>query len=63
MQKFGYNISILSEYELYFHYVKNIYKENYEFRNNLKFLDTNINKFNWITKENISFIGNHSWKK
>jgi hypothetical protein len=63
VQKFGYNISILSEYELYFHYVKNIYKENYEFKNNLKFLDTNINKFNWITKENISFIGNHSWKK
>jgi len=63
VQKFGYNISILSEYELYFHYVKNIYKENYEFRNNLKFIDTNINKFNWIAKENISFIGNHSWKK
>ena len=59
----GYNISIFSEYELYFHYVRHYYKEHYEIKNNLLFLDTNINKFKWIDKKDYKFIGNHSWIK
>lgn len=62
VKKFNYNISIFSEYELYFCFIKNYYKDKYEYKN-INFLDINLNKFNWIDKQNYAFIGNHSWRK
>ena len=60
VKSFGYKISLFSEYELYANYVKNYYKNNYNFKN-ISFLDTNLSKFNWKDKQNYKFIGNHSW--
>ena len=59
----GYNISIFSEYELYFHYIQHFHKDHYKIKNKLSFLDTNINKFKWIDKKDYKFIGNHTWIK
>lgn len=58
-----YNISIFSEYELYYNFILNYYKNNYEFKTNINFIDINISKFDWINKKDLNFIGNHSWKK
>lgn len=65
VKKNKYNISIFSEYELYYNYVINFKNNIYELNKfNDNFIDTNINNFNWINKNNkLKFIGNHSWIK
>ena len=59
----GYNISILSEYEIYFHFVKKYKKNQYIIKKFDQFIDTNIKNMNWIDKPKLKFIGNHSWKR
>ena len=62
VKNFEYKISLFSEYELYANYVKNNYKDFYNFKN-INFLDTKLRKFNWKDKKNYTFIGNHSWNR
>jgi hypothetical protein len=59
----GYTMSILSEYELYYNYVKNNYMEKYVIDNNFKYLDMSINKFNFNRNKNkYNFIADHHYQ-
>ncbi len=55
---FGYSDSIMSEYELYYHYIKsnNIYK----IKNNLEYIDAPILNFNFINTKYV-FIADHDY--
>ena len=65
VNKNKYNISIFSEYELYFKYIKQYRNKKYNYiKFNNKFKDINISNFDFGKKNNnLIFIGNHSWKK
>ena len=62
-KKNGYNISILSEYELYYNYVKNKYMDKYIVDDNFKYLDISYNLFDFYRNKNkYYYIADHHYQ-
>ncbi len=58
IQLFKYNTSIMSEYELYYHYIKS--SKTYKYINNLEYCDTAFIHFNPVNTK-YTFIGDHDY--
>lgn len=57
---YGYNNSILSEYEIYYNYIKDL--KIYKYNNRLQYRDISYNVFNIVNKENLAFIADHHYQ-
>ena len=63
VNKYGYSMSILSEYELYYHYIKNYYFDKFVFIDDFKYLDIAYNKFDFYRNKNkYNFIADHHYQ-
>ena len=60
VKKYSYTDSILSEYEIYYNFIRKlkIYKKN----NELQYKDISYNKFDITNKENLNFIADHHYQ-
>ena len=64
IKKYGYNDSILSEYELYYNFIKIYYKDSYIIKYNLLYKDISFDKFlkDDINNSKLSFIADHHYQ-
>ena len=64
VKEYGFNISILSEYELYYNFIKMYYKDSYIIKYNLLYKDISFDKFlkNGINNSKLSFIADHHYQ-
>jgi len=61
IKNYSYNGSILSEYELYYNYIKNMYK--YIFIKDFEYIDYSYNKFDFVLNKNkYIFIADHDYQ-
>ena len=58
IMKYGYTESILSEYELYYAYVKNLNLYTYIY--NMEYIDISLKKYNITSKKNF-YIADHDY--
>ena len=61
VKQYSYNISILSEYELYYNYIKNMNK--YIFIKDFEYIDNSYNNFDFVSNKNkYVFIADHHYQ-